>query len=98
MLASMKLSELAAGVPGAVVEVGAEIEVQRVLQDSREAGPGDLQLDQFDVSSGLIRCASRTAKITYDGVSRNRVQRAPHVWSTQSDAGARFTPLNTSTC
>ena len=42
MLALMKLAELAAGVAGAVVEAGGEVEVARVLQDSRQAGPGDL--------------------------------------------------------
>ena len=42
MLASMRLAELAAGVTGAVVESGGETEVRRVVQDSREAGPGDL--------------------------------------------------------
>ena len=42
MLASMKLAELAAGVPGAVVEAGGEAEIARVLQDSRQAGRGDL--------------------------------------------------------
>ena len=42
MLASMRLAELAAGVPGARVESGAETEVRRVIQDSRRAGPGDL--------------------------------------------------------
>ena len=36
--------------------------------------------------------------ITYDGLSRNRVQRAPHAWSTQSAAGVRFTRPNISTC
>jgi len=42
MLASMRLAELAAGIPGASVESGAETEVVRVVQDSRQAGPGDL--------------------------------------------------------
>ncbi|MGH7876103.1 MAG: Mur ligase family protein, partial [Candidatus Dormibacteraceae bacterium] len=38
----MRLSELARGVPGAVVRRGPDYEVERVLQDSREARPGDL--------------------------------------------------------
>jgi UDP-N-acetylmuramoyl-L-alanyl-D-glutamate--2,6-diaminopimelate ligase len=42
MLAPMRLTELAAGVPGAIVESGPDTEVVRVLQDSRRAGPGDL--------------------------------------------------------
>jgi UDP-N-acetylmuramoyl-L-alanyl-D-glutamate--2,6-diaminopimelate ligase len=42
MLAPMRLAELAAGVPGASVESGAETDVARVVQDSRQAGPGDL--------------------------------------------------------
>jgi UDP-N-acetylmuramoyl-L-alanyl-D-glutamate--2,6-diaminopimelate ligase len=49
MLAPMKLAELAAGIPGARVESGAESEIARVLQDSRRAGPGDL----FVALSGL---------------------------------------------
>src|SRR5207302_3041773 len=42
MLASMRLTELADGVPGARVESGPETEIRRVVQDSRAAGPGDL--------------------------------------------------------
>ena len=42
MLARMRLAQLAAGVPGASVESGADTEIVRVLQDSRQAGPGDL--------------------------------------------------------
>ena len=42
MLALMRLAELAAEVPGARVESGADVEITRVLQDSRRAGPGDL--------------------------------------------------------
>ena len=42
MLARMRLAELAAGVPGATIESGDEIEIVQVLQDSRKAGPGDL--------------------------------------------------------
>src|SRR5205807_8144630 len=42
MLARMLLTELAASVPGAVVESGGETEISRVLQDSRQAGAGDL--------------------------------------------------------
>jgi UDP-N-acetylmuramoyl-L-alanyl-D-glutamate--2,6-diaminopimelate ligase len=38
----MRLSDLAAGVPGAALEQGGGYEVRRVLQDSRLAGPGDL--------------------------------------------------------
>lgn len=38
----MRLSELARGVPGAAVRRGPDYEVERVLQDSREARPGDL--------------------------------------------------------
>jgi UDP-N-acetylmuramyl-tripeptide synthetase len=38
----MRLTDLAAGTPGAVVEAGGGTEVRRVLQDSRRAGPGDL--------------------------------------------------------
>lgn len=38
----MRLSELAAELPGAVVEAGTDYEVRRVVQDSRQAGPGDL--------------------------------------------------------
>jgi UDP-N-acetylmuramoyl-L-alanyl-D-glutamate--2,6-diaminopimelate ligase len=38
----VKLAELAAGVPGAVVESGGEVEVGNVVQDSRRARPGDL--------------------------------------------------------
>src|SRR5258708_38998052 len=49
MLAAMKLAELAAGIPGARIESGAETEVGRVLQDSRQAGSGDL----FVALSGL---------------------------------------------
>jgi UDP-N-acetylmuramoyl-L-alanyl-D-glutamate--2,6-diaminopimelate ligase len=36
------LSELARGVPGAVVSCGGEIEIARVTHDSRDAGPGAL--------------------------------------------------------
>ncbi len=42
MLAVMRLAELAAGVTGAVVGAGPEVEIKRVLQDSRRVGPGDL--------------------------------------------------------
>ena len=42
MLPGMRLADLAAGVPGAVVEAGADHEVQAVTYDSRGAGPGDL--------------------------------------------------------
>jgi len=42
MLARMRLADLAAGVPGARIESGHDIEIVRVLQDSRRAGPGDL--------------------------------------------------------
>lgn len=45
----MRLAELAAGVPGARVEAGGEVEVQRVVQDSRQARRGDL----FVAVSGL---------------------------------------------
>lgn len=38
----MKLSDLAVDVPGAVMRAGAAFEVRRVVQDSRQAGPGDL--------------------------------------------------------
>ena len=38
----MRLSLLAAGVRGTAVESGAEYEVRRIVQDSRQAGPGDL--------------------------------------------------------
>ena len=38
----MKLSELGAGVPPARVLAGPETEVRRLVQDSRQAGPGDL--------------------------------------------------------
>lgn len=38
----MKLAALAAGVTGAQVRAGGESEIQRVVQDSRQAGPGDL--------------------------------------------------------
>ena len=38
----MRLSELAAAVPGAAVGAGGGFEVRRVVQDSRLAGPGDL--------------------------------------------------------
>ncbi|HEY8760809.1 MAG TPA: UDP-N-acetylmuramoyl-L-alanyl-D-glutamate--2,6-diaminopimelate ligase [Candidatus Dormibacteraeota bacterium] len=38
----MRLADLAAGVPGARIESGHDIEIVRVLQDSRRAGPGDL--------------------------------------------------------
>lgn len=38
----MRLAELAAGVPGARVEAGGEVDIQRVVQDSRRARPGDL--------------------------------------------------------
>jgi UDP-N-acetylmuramoyl-L-alanyl-D-glutamate--2,6-diaminopimelate ligase len=38
----MRLSHLAAGVPDAAVEAGGDYDVRRVVQDSREAGPGDL--------------------------------------------------------
>jgi UDP-N-acetylmuramoyl-L-alanyl-D-glutamate--2,6-diaminopimelate ligase len=38
----VKLSELAAGVPGASLQSGGDHEVTRVVQDSRQAGPGDL--------------------------------------------------------
>ena len=42
MLPVMRLADLAAGVSGAVVEAGADHEVQAVTYDSRRAGPGDL--------------------------------------------------------
>jgi UDP-N-acetylmuramoyl-L-alanyl-D-glutamate--2,6-diaminopimelate ligase len=42
MLPGMRLADLAAGVPGAVVEAGAGYEVRSVQYDSRQAGPGDL--------------------------------------------------------
>jgi UDP-N-acetylmuramoyl-L-alanyl-D-glutamate--2,6-diaminopimelate ligase len=42
MLARMRLAELAAGVNDARVESGGDTEITRVLQDSRQAGPGDL--------------------------------------------------------
>ena len=38
----MKLADLAAGVPGARVLAGASRDVERVVLDSRKAGPGDL--------------------------------------------------------
>ncbi len=38
----MRLSHLAASVPGAVVEASGDYDVRRVVQDSRQAGPGDL--------------------------------------------------------
>ncbi|HEX6349794.1 MAG TPA: UDP-N-acetylmuramoyl-L-alanyl-D-glutamate--2,6-diaminopimelate ligase [Candidatus Dormibacteraeota bacterium] len=38
----MRLADLAAGVPGAVVEAGPDYEVSAVVYDSRRAGPGDL--------------------------------------------------------
>ena len=38
----MRLSLLAAGVRGTAVESGAEYEVRRIVQDSRQARPGDL--------------------------------------------------------
>ncbi|MDQ6772273.1 MAG: UDP-N-acetylmuramoyl-L-alanyl-D-glutamate--2,6-diaminopimelate ligase [Candidatus Dormibacteraeota bacterium] len=38
----MRLSQLAAEVPGAALESGGEHEVSRVVEDSRLAGPGDL--------------------------------------------------------
>ena len=38
----MRLSLLAASVPGAVVEACGDYDVRRVVQDSRQAGPGDL--------------------------------------------------------
>jgi len=38
----MRLGDLAAGVPGAVIEAGACEDVRAVVHDSREAGPGDL--------------------------------------------------------
>jgi UDP-N-acetylmuramoyl-L-alanyl-D-glutamate--2,6-diaminopimelate ligase len=42
MLALMRLAELAAGIPGAVIGAGGDAEIGRVVQDSRRAGPGDL--------------------------------------------------------
>jgi UDP-N-acetylmuramoyl-L-alanyl-D-glutamate--2,6-diaminopimelate ligase len=42
MLPGMRLADLAAGVPGAVVEAGAEHDIRAVTYDSRRAGPGDL--------------------------------------------------------
>ena len=42
MLPGMRLADLAAGVPGAVVEAGPDHEVSAVVYDSRRAGPGDL--------------------------------------------------------
>jgi len=42
MLAPMRLAELAAGVSGAVVAQVPDFEVERVVYDSRQAGPGDL--------------------------------------------------------
>ncbi len=42
MLPSMRLNELAATVPGAIVEQGGDAEISRVVYDSRSAGPGDL--------------------------------------------------------
>jgi UDP-N-acetylmuramoyl-L-alanyl-D-glutamate--2,6-diaminopimelate ligase len=38
----VRLAELAAGVPGASVEEGGDYDVDRVVQDSRKARPGDL--------------------------------------------------------
>lgn len=42
MLAVMRLAELAAGVPGAVVEAGGDAEITAIAYDSRKAGPGTL--------------------------------------------------------
>lgn len=42
MLALMRLAELAAGVPGSVVESGGEAEITGIAYDSRKAGPGTL--------------------------------------------------------
>jgi len=42
MLALMRLSELAAGIPGAVVEAGGDTEIDAIAYDSRKAGPGTL--------------------------------------------------------
>ncbi len=42
MLRVVRLSELAAGVPGAVVEAGGDTEITGIAYDSRLAGPGDL--------------------------------------------------------
>ena len=42
MLAQMRLSELAAGVPGAVVEAGGDTEIEAIAYDSRKVGPGTL--------------------------------------------------------
>jgi UDP-N-acetylmuramoyl-L-alanyl-D-glutamate--2,6-diaminopimelate ligase len=42
MLPGMRLADLAAGVPGAVVEAGADYEIGSIRYDSRQAGPGDL--------------------------------------------------------
>jgi UDP-N-acetylmuramoyl-L-alanyl-D-glutamate--2,6-diaminopimelate ligase len=38
----VRLEELAAGVPGARLESGGDTEIRRVVQDSRQAGQGDL--------------------------------------------------------
>ena len=42
MLRTVKLGELAAGVPGATVREGAETEIRAIVYDSRRAQPGDL--------------------------------------------------------
>jgi UDP-N-acetylmuramoyl-L-alanyl-D-glutamate--2,6-diaminopimelate ligase len=64
----VKLAELAAGVAGAVVESGGGREIGRILQDSRQAGAGDLfvalaglHVDGHDFAAGAARRGAAVA-------------------------------------
>lgn len=64
----MTLSELAAGVPSARVQAGGDTEICRVVQDSHEAGPGDLfvalrglHVDSHDFAHAVARQGAAVA-------------------------------------
>ena len=66
----MRLDELAAGVPGAVVEAGGDAEIDSIAYDSRRAGPGTLfvaiQGIKVDGHSFVSEVAARGAAIAVE--------------------------------
>ena len=72
----MKLSELAAGVPGASVEAGGEAEITGIVYDSRKARRGEL----FVAVSGRRCPALKTSVMT--ATRRSPLSPSPTVGST----------------
>ncbi len=69
----MKLAELAAAVPGAVIEAGGDVEISGLAYDSRAVGPGDLFVAvrglTVDGHSFLAEAAGRAAAVAVERMS-----------------------------